>query len=111
VPNRLLLNIPTIVLVLTIFTSNPDSAKAATMQQCAIKFALCDAQCRNKHHPYDIGSIGLCQAGCFSSRSLCESTASDRNAPAGRLTTQSPSGDKKPLKGGTERVPVPSGRF
>jgi hypothetical protein len=67
-------------------------AAAATLQQCAVNFAVCYGTCASTHPEQDVSGRGLCQAGCVTSRAGCESTASDRSSAA-------PPGDDKPKRG------------
>jgi hypothetical protein len=102
-------------------------AAAATMQQCAVNFAVCHGTCASTHPEQDVSGRGLCQAGCVTSRASCESSASDRSTaapptdekpnrrmvPGGLLqdgpglTTQLPSGAGKPATGIKAPLPTP----
>jgi hypothetical protein len=116
----------TVAIALATLAAAGGAAGAATLQECAVNFSICYGTCASTHPEIDVSGRGLCQAGCVATRASCEASASDRptTAPArdGKtgprmpsrgiletgpaLTTQSPSGTKKP-PGGSGATPSP----
>jgi hypothetical protein len=67
-------------LPLSIWAADLSPARAETVQECNVKFAICDAGCASRRIPQDPGPSELCKVDCAVNQGRCVATASDRNA-------------------------------